>query len=287
MNEHMSQPAPSAEPRTILLIDDEQSVRSIVMRILKRASFKVLEAESGEALLQVGRVQEGDLLPGGVKSAPPAEMENALPLLQTEWAMSGTTLAKVVEPGRLKAVLSIPETQAKDVAIGQRASIDTRNGVIAGHVTRIDPAARSGTVSVDVALDEALPQGARPDLTVDGTIEIERLPNVLHALARATPSRAGNVERTMTLAGTEFMRRFLQHALPTSFMKVRYYGFMNPNCKVTLDHISSLIERTCGFNVVLPKTDLEPRRSITCPSCGGALRLRCVTLPSRVLLWSK
>jgi multidrug efflux pump subunit AcrA (membrane-fusion protein) len=104
-----------------------------------------------------------------------------LPLEVGQWAMSGTTLAKVVEPGRLKAVLNIPETQAKDVAIGQRASIDTRNGIIEGHVTRIDPAARSGTVSVDIALDGALPPGARPDLTVDGTIEIERLPNVLHA----------------------------------------------------------------------------------------------------------
>jgi HlyD family secretion protein len=103
-----------------------------------------------------------------------------LPLEVGQWAMSGTTLAKVVEPGRLKAVVNIPETQAKDVAIGQRASIDTRNGIIPGHVTRIDPAARSGTVSVDVALDAALPQGARPDLTVDGTIEIERLPNALH-----------------------------------------------------------------------------------------------------------
>ena len=92
--------------------------------------------------------------------------------------------------------------------------------------------------------------------------------------------------RTLPLEIMEFMRRFLQHALPTGFMKVRYYGFMNPNCKVTLDHISSLIEMTCGFNVVLPKTKLEPRRSITCPSCGGALRLRRVTLPTKVLLWS-
>lgn len=103
-----------------------------------------------------------------------------LPVEVGQWAMSGTTLAKVVEPGRLKAVLNVPETQAKDVAIGQRASIDTRNGVIAGHVIRIDPAARGGTVTVDVALDGTLPAGARPDLTVDGTIEIERLPNVLH-----------------------------------------------------------------------------------------------------------
>lgn len=103
-----------------------------------------------------------------------------LPLEVGQWAMSGTTLAKVIEPGRLKAVLNIPETQAKDVVIGQRASIDTRNGIIAGRVVRIDPAARNGTVSVDVALDGALPPGARPDLTVDGTIEIERLPNALH-----------------------------------------------------------------------------------------------------------
>jgi multidrug resistance efflux pump len=103
-----------------------------------------------------------------------------MPLEVGQWAMSGTTLAKVVEPGRLKAVLNIPETQAKDVAIGQRASIDTRNGIIEGRVIRIDPAARNGTVTVDVALDGDLPPGARPDLTVDGTIEIERLPDVLH-----------------------------------------------------------------------------------------------------------
>lgn len=115
-----------------------------------------------------------------------------LPLEVGQWAMSGTTLAKVVEPGRLKAVLNVPETQAKDVAIGQRASIDTRNGVIAGHVVRIDPAARNGTVSIDVALDGALPPGARPDLTVDGTVEIERLPNALYvgrpAFAQANTS---------------------------------------------------------------------------------------------------
>ena len=115
-----------------------------------------------------------------------------LPLEVGQWAMSGTTLAKVVEPGRLKAVLNVPETQAKDVAIGQRASIDTRNGIIAGHVVRIDLAARNGTVSIDIALDGALPPGARPDLTVDGTVEIERLPNALYvgrpAFAQANSS---------------------------------------------------------------------------------------------------
>jgi HlyD family secretion protein len=92
----------------------------------------------------------------------------------------GTTLAKVAEPGRLKAELRIAETQAKDVQPGQAASIDTRNGVVGGRVSRVDPAVQNGTVTVDVALEGPLPRGARPDLTVDGTIELERLADVVH-----------------------------------------------------------------------------------------------------------
>jgi hypothetical protein len=92
--------------------------------------------------------------------------------------------------------------------------------------------------------------------------------------------------RTLPLEIMEFIRRFLQHVLPTGFMKVRYYGFMNPNCEVSLDRLRSLIEMTCGFNVVLPKSELQPRRPFPCPSCGGHLTLRCVTLPMKVLLWS-
>jgi HlyD family secretion protein len=91
----------------------------------------------------------------------------------------GAILAKVVQPSKLKATLKIPETQAKDVAIGQLASIDTRNGIADGHVSRIDPAVTNGTVDVDVRLDGKLPDGARPDLSVDGTIEIERLKDVM------------------------------------------------------------------------------------------------------------
>jgi len=93
---------------------------------------------------------------------------------------AGTILAKVVQPTRLKAQIKVPETQAKDVRIGQVASIDTHNGIVPGRVERIDPAVQNGTVTVDVALEGALPQGARPDLSVDGTIEIERLPDVLY-----------------------------------------------------------------------------------------------------------
>jgi len=97
-----------------------------------------------------------------------------------QYVLAGTLLAKVVQPGKLKAVLQIPETQAKDVAIGQKAGIDTRNGIIAGHVINIDPNAINGTVAVDVALEGTAP-GERPDLSVDGTIEIERLEQVLYA----------------------------------------------------------------------------------------------------------
>ncbi len=103
-----------------------------------------------------------------------------LPIEVGQWAISGATLAKVVQPERLKAVLRIPETQAKDLAVGQQAAIDTRNGIVRGRVIRIDPGAQNGTVTVDVTLEGELPRGARPDLSVDGTIEIERLESVTY-----------------------------------------------------------------------------------------------------------
>lgn len=92
----------------------------------------------------------------------------------------GTILAKVAKPGRLKAELQIAETRVKDITVGQIASIDTRNGIIPGQVIRIDPAAVNGTVKVDVQLNGEYPKGVRPDLSVDGTIEVERLSDVLY-----------------------------------------------------------------------------------------------------------
>jgi multidrug resistance efflux pump len=103
-----------------------------------------------------------------------------LPLQPGQLVTPGTTLAKIVQPEELKAELKVPETQAKDIALGQPASIDTRNGIIPGHVVRIDPAVVNGTVTVDVTLDGPLPAGARPDLSVDGAIDLERLANVLY-----------------------------------------------------------------------------------------------------------
>jgi HlyD family secretion protein len=97
-----------------------------------------------------------------------------------QWVNPGIELARVVEPGRLKAVLRIPDTQMRDVVIGQVALIDTRNDTIRGRVVRIDPAAQGGTTGVDVALDGDLPASARPDMSIDGTIEIDRLNDVLY-----------------------------------------------------------------------------------------------------------
>jgi HlyD family secretion protein len=102
-----------------------------------------------------------------------------LPVEVGQQIAPGGVLARVAVPTRLKAVIRVPETQARDVQPGQSASVDTRNGVVAARVTRVDPAVQNGTVTVDLGLEGALPKGARPDLTVDGTIELERLADVL------------------------------------------------------------------------------------------------------------
>jgi HlyD family secretion protein len=97
-----------------------------------------------------------------------------------QWVNPGTTLAIVVQPGALRAALRVPETQARDIVVGLEANVDTRNGIVPGRVVRIDPASQAGTVGVDVALEGELPPGARPDLSVDATIVISRLDNVLY-----------------------------------------------------------------------------------------------------------
>jgi multidrug resistance efflux pump len=104
-----------------------------------------------------------------------------VPLEIGQYAQPGALLARVIPtPIDLKAVLRIPETQARDLAIGQISEIDTRNGKVKGRVSRVDPAITNGTITVDVTIDGELPAGARPDLSVDGVIELERLPDVLH-----------------------------------------------------------------------------------------------------------
>jgi RND family efflux transporter MFP subunit len=116
-----------------------------------------------------------------------------LPHQVGEHVAPGITLAKVVQPDQLKASLKIAETQARDIQIGQPAEIDTHNGVIPGKVQRIDPAVQNGTVTVDVELAGALPQGARPDLSVDGTIDLDRMADVVYVGRPALGNENGTI----------------------------------------------------------------------------------------------
>ena len=133
------------------------------------------EVDRLRTLYELRQQQVADL---HVRAGMPGVLQQ-VPLEEGQRITTGTNLARVGDPAVLKAELRIAETQAKDIQVGQSAAIDTRNGVIPGHVTRIDPAVENGTVTVDVALDGALPRGARPDLTVDGTIELERMDDIL------------------------------------------------------------------------------------------------------------
>jgi HlyD family secretion protein len=103
-----------------------------------------------------------------------------VPVERGQQVAPGTNLARVANPNLLKAELRIAETQTKDIRIGQYAEVDTRNGTVKGHVSRMDPSSTGGTVGVDVSMDEPLPAGARPDLSVDGTIQLEKLENIIY-----------------------------------------------------------------------------------------------------------
>lgn len=103
-----------------------------------------------------------------------------IPLQEGQWVQSGQNLSRVVVPGRLKAEIRIPQTQAQDIVVGQVALIDTRTDTIVGQVVRIDPAVRNGTVTIDVALPRNLPPSARPDLSVDGNVVIQRLQDIVY-----------------------------------------------------------------------------------------------------------
>lgn len=151
------------------------------LEIASKSSEAQLEAKQAEvaqrrALHELRRSQiEGLKVRPGIRG-----VLQRVPVEVGQQVLPGTNLAQVAEPTNLKAELRIPATQARDIQLDQPASIDTRNGVIPGHVIRIDPAVQEGTVRVDVALDAPLPRGARPDLNIDGTVELERLQNVLY-----------------------------------------------------------------------------------------------------------
>src|SRR5437660_5198890 len=165
------------------LLEIEQQ-RLTISADAARAQLAVQDAKVAQlrAQLQLRRRQvEALKIRAGIDGALQKLGDAAATTLQVGQQLApGATVARVANPAKLKAEIKIAETQAKDIQFDQRAEIDTRNGVIPGHVIRIDPAVQNGTVTVDVALDGPLPKGARPDLSVDGTIQLERLDNVLY-----------------------------------------------------------------------------------------------------------
>jgi HlyD family secretion protein len=139
-------------------------------------AVKQAEVDRFRALAQLRRDELEALK---VRSSMPGVLQ-LLPVEVGAQVQPGTNLARVADPAKLKAEIRVAETQARDIQIGQPASIDTRNGLVAGRVARIDPSVQNGTVTVDVLLSGELPRGSRPDLSVDGTIELERLDQVVH-----------------------------------------------------------------------------------------------------------
>jgi HlyD family secretion protein len=171
--------------RNLSKVKEEQ----LAIRLNLESERTAVAADSGKARLaaQQAKIDEQKALYQLKKSQVDAlhvraGIDGVLQLVPVEVGQHvtpGTNLARVADPKKLKAEIKIAETQAKDVVIGQTATVDTRNGIVTGHVSRIDPSVQNGTVTVDVQFDGPLPDGARPDLSVDGTVELENLKDVL------------------------------------------------------------------------------------------------------------
>ena len=163
-----------------------------------------------------------------------------LPVEVGQRVTPGTNLARVADPTKLKAEIKIAETQAKDIQHNQPASIDTRNGVVAGHVVRVDPAVEQGTVRVDVAIEGELPKGARPDLSVDGTIELERLDNVIYVGRPAFGQENNTVGIFKLVAGTSEAVRTPVKLGRSSVNTIEILSGLEPGDQVILSDTSSM-----------------------------------------------
>lgn len=162
---------------------------------------------------------------------------SALPVDVGSQVNPGTNLARVADPTKLKAEVRIAETQAKDIALGQVASIDTRNGIVEGRVARIDPAVVNGTVLVDITLGPDLPRGARPDLSVDGTIELERLNDVIFVGRPAFGQERSNVGIFKLTADNEAVRTTVQLGR-SSVNTIEIVSGLQPGDRVILSDMS-------------------------------------------------
>jgi HlyD family secretion protein len=162
-------------------LETRREIEGQRLEMTARANQALLEAKRAEVDQQraLHRLRAAQLDALSVRAGIDGVVQE-VPLEIGQQAMAGTMLARVAEPTRLQAELRVPATRARDVRPGQKVKVDTRNGIVAGTVARVDPSVQGGTVAVEVRIDDELPDGARPDLAVDGTIEIERLVDVLY-----------------------------------------------------------------------------------------------------------
>jgi HlyD family secretion protein len=231
--EFQNKKAAAEESATRLRVETER------LQLLRANIDNQLAAQSGQ-VTQLEAIAERQRNRLGTLSvrAPEAGVLQDLTLQLGQWVPEGTTLAKVVQPGHLKAVLRIPESQAKDVVVGQSATVDTRNGIVKGHVSRKDPAAIQGTVTIDVTLDDALPPGAVPDLSVDGTILIERLSNVLYTGRPAFGAGTGSVSFFKLVEGGAYADRISVQLGRTSVNTVEILSGLTAGEKVILSDMA-------------------------------------------------
>ena len=215
---------------------------------LEEERLKLLTETIGEQLrvqeAQVARLRSIAAFQHGLKAsmvvrAGAKGLLREVPMQVGQYALPGATLARVDPiPLRLKAVLRIPENQAKDVTIGQKAMIDTRNGIAPGHVSRIDPASTAGTVTVDVAIDGEPPAGARSDLSVDGVIEVARLDNVLYTGRPAYGQTDATIGLFKLVEGGRYAQRVSVRLGKTSVTSVEIKEGLQPGDMVILSDMS-------------------------------------------------
>lgn len=219
------------EASTRLRVANEQ----LRMTIQAADSQLAVAAANVEALKTIA-ANERERLQSLIVRAPEAGVLRQDQTLQPgQWVVSGQTIGQVVQPGKLKAVLRIPESQARDVAIGQKATIDIRNGVqIPGTVTRKDPAATGGSVGIDVSLEGALPPGAVPDLSVDGTVVFEKMINVLYTGRPVSGAATGPVGLFKLVEDGKYAERVMVRLGRSSVNTVEIIDGLQPGDRVIL-----------------------------------------------------
>ncbi|TAM83925.1 MAG: HlyD family efflux transporter periplasmic adaptor subunit [Acidobacteria bacterium] len=221
---------------------EKKRVDTLAASLESQLSAQKAKVEQDRALYLLKKKQLDDLM---VRAGYSGILTD-IPVEVGQQVAAGATLAKVVDPTQLKAQLQIAETQAKDIQLNQKASVDTHNGIIPGRVVRIDPAVVNGTVTVDVALDGKLPDGARPDLSVDGTIEISHLTDVLYVGRPAFGQANSTVGLFKELPGTNEAERVQVKLGEASVNEVQILQGLNVGDKVILSDMS----RWDGFDRV-------------------------------------